>query len=381
MPFSARIGFYQDQIAVGPPPAGFPDWPTVATESEMLTEMATWGNSAVSTASTFSLSGGPTTLINATTCPDGRITMASYQNGSKIYIYDTTSNTSVTTTTTHNGTRCACLNPDGNVYFGPQASTTFTRLDASSNTATSFTLSVDAGYRALGMSSIPDGNIIMAPGLSGDSFYKYDPVNDVLVNLGRTASANNEFDGQCTALNGNVYFAPTASNDILKYDPTANTFTTITPSPTITGTASYTGAHLSPSGNIYFMPFNEEFVMWIDPTDDSVYFDTEDLSAEGTEKFRSGALAGDGRIYSLGYREGGNAPDGVLIIDENTSPKARVETYGITYQDDRAIGAAADFNGRVINARLTAVTQLLNIDTKATAYEGNAVLQPYIAGS
>jgi len=378
MPFSARIGFFKPAAVT--PPADFPDWPTVATESEMLTEMATWGNSAVSTASTFSISGGPSGgYISATTAPDGRIVLGGRASSAAMTIYDTTNNTAVNIATTHSGTRAACLALDGNVYIGPGGTgTTFIRVNAASNTTSTFSLAVNSGYRAGSMNTLTDGNIIIAPLKSGHSFYKYDPVGGTLTNLGRTASTNNEHEGGVTSLDGNVYYACNASNNFLKYDPTGNSFSTI--SSGISSSASYIGANLSPSGNVYFLPYNENFVKWIDPNTDTVYTDTQNLSSEGTEKFRQGALAGDGRIYSLGYREGGGAPDNVLIIDENASPKASLKSYGITYQNDRAIGAAADFNGRVINARLTAITQMLNINTNATAYEGNAVLQPYIAG-
>lgn len=299
MPFSAKIGFFEQQTAPTPPPAGYPDWPTQATEAEFDTEVALY-------------SGAVGTLVeNDFGNPLG---------GGNNY-------------------RGGCLAPNGNVYMFPRSDTSIFEIDPSANTSSMINTGLISSDEYTGGSLGGNGNIYLAP-FGGTNVLEFDPVNRTSREIATGLSGSNKYNGAVTDKSGNVFCIPQNQTTVVKIDCSVEPATLSTVSFGATfGSAKYISGTVHPNGNIYLAPLQSGDFLELDPVNET---STTYSTGKGTgQGLCQGALTGaDGKIYGVPW-----ASSTVLRLDPDTGTVDEPFTHG---QGNNAyIGGVAAPNGNL----------------------------------
>ncbi|MDX1959577.1 MAG: hypothetical protein SFU98_13445 [Leptospiraceae bacterium] len=264
------------------------------------------------------------------------------------------------------------LAPSGNIYFVPNGFGTMQIFSPSSET---FVASITLGTGHVGGVYSPNTDRMYVPkGAGGFPIQKIDPNTNTFMSLGSPA---NPYYGCTLAMNGMIYCANlttcTATCDVLKINPTNDTFSTISlPSPT----GSFIGTVLSPSGHIYLVPYTSTKIYTINPNDDSVA--TVITGLAGGIKWAGGALAPNGKIYLTSEEA---AMIGIIDTRNNT-----IDTTTLTGINSSNFGTASQFfagsgkigsNGKIyLTARKA--NKAASIDTKSNgSYCESIRLSPY----
>jgi len=103
----------------------------------------------------------------------------------------------------------------------------------------------------------------------------------------------------CLAPNGNVYIVPEGDTNAYKYDPVADTFTTIG-----TGiSGKYTSAAVDSTGNVIGGPHNVTNFLHIDTSTDTVTTKTYGLTVDtGSTPYTNGACTGpNGNVFFAAF--------------------------------------------------------------------------------
>ncbi|MCB1179749.1 MAG: hypothetical protein KDK36_19380, partial [Leptospiraceae bacterium] len=130
---------------------------------------------------------------------------------------------------------------------------------------------------------------------------------------------NSKWFGGVLAPNGKIYGIPRSSNDIIVIDPSSDSATIITPSPSLSGNWKWAGGTLAPNGKIYGTPNYATSVIVIDPSTDSV--STFGSLSNDSNKWRGGILGANGKIYA-----GPSSGTSILIIDPSTDTTSSIES-------------------------------------------------------
>jgi len=298
MPFSARIGFYQDQ-AVAPAPAGYPDWPTQATEAQFDTEVALYSG----VAGTPSNNNFGQTLSGTT----------NYRGG--------------------------CRAPNGNIYCFPRSDTPIWEIDPDANTSTLINTGLIASNEYTGGCLGGNGNIYLAP-FSGTNVLEFDPVNRTYREIATGLTGTNNYNGAVMDTTGNVFCIPQNQTTCVKVDCSVEpvSISTVNFGATF-GSARYISGTVHPNGNIYLAPLQSDSFLELDPaTETSTTYST----GKGTGQLLcQGALTGaDGKIYGVSYNS-----STILRLDPDTGTVDEPFTHG---QGTNAfIGGVAAPNGNI----------------------------------
>lgn len=300
MPFSARLGF---QFASAIPGATFiPDYPTQPTEAQYLHTLDSMSATAPTVMAdniTPNVTMHGYSLVAHT---DGNIYMPPRVDNGNFVKFDVTSNTliSMSSTATTNTYQGATLGLNGNIYLSPFASNNIGEYDPSTDTLTQPTLSGGpASPSFYGALTLPDGDILCLP-RNAHKMIRYTPGDSTVSQVGTAATQTVGFGGFCLAPNGSVYVIPEADTVVYKYDPVANTMTSIA-----TGISNrYKGATTDNTGNIIAAPHNASNFLHIDTSTDTVSTKTYGATGlSGTTPFLFGChTLPNGNVLALGYK-------------------------------------------------------------------------------
>ena len=327
MPFSARIGFYQDQVAVGPAPAGYPSWPTMPTYSEWTDEA---NRMSYAGTVTYDMVGTVGTATNGNqfslSIPGGNVFLA--PRGNPAYEWDYQAETFSTITLTgytagatpsHLG---AVISPyNGNVYIPPFGSAQ-TIIEYDPSTGVSQAISNGNLHTGGYYSSCPlaDGRVIFKPRSSAATYHQiWDPANNTVTNTTISAGGSGFLHPPMVQhpKDGMVYMPPYRTAAYKKWDPTTDTYSTITlaaGSSSLPASDAYQDAVIGADSKIYATPWNAGDIGIFDI--DTAFWERydPDSAISTTERVGKGRLADDGRIYMFPYNE-----DDIVVIPTATS--------------------------------------------------------------
>ena len=320
MPFSARAGFFADVVAGLE--SNIPAYPTVATESQMLTEFALMGEANTATISTFTsdIDGAITGGFGGIVLPDGNLLVTTWTDANVYLINPSDDSTEVVAKGDSGQTSECTLGLDGNVYIGPRDGTTLYVMDADTHVITRKTSKFPVTVRVGSMETLPDGNIyIFNEGSNGttNDAYKYEPSTDTMHPTSFTAVEDNSHVFACQALNGDLYLAPyvgtiSGNTHVRKYDYSGDSWSSFD-----VGNYGWGAGTVGTNGKLYFMPTSTANVLVIDPSDDS-YTTIAVSNVSGTNAFRRGQLGPDGIIYSADYTNS-SSTDWIRIFPGNNT--------------------------------------------------------------
>lgn len=157
--------------------------------------------------------------------------------------------------------------------------------------------------------------------------------------------------GAVLANNGYIYGIPHNRSDILKIDPSDNSYSYFG---NLSGSGKWAEGVVSPDGRyIYCMPYNATDILKIDTSDDSVSLLGETLS--GSSKWMGGAMANNNCIYgiprsSFNFLKIDTSDDSVSLHTAHTSASGQA-------------GGVASPDGRYIYGMPASKKYILKIDT------------------
>jgi len=317
-------------------PGAYPNWATMPTYAQ-------WTNTAnlISSggAETYALQSTSTTpsSLNYSGCkslPNGNVVLMP-GNNTDFYEYSNVTGNIVNTTLTgvtnaDMQVQGGALSPyNGNIYCCPNNSTKVIEINPGNYTATAMTVPSFNGYGAI---ALADGNVIMKPDTS---------VNHKLFN------PRNQGFTATNIPNGNgflyppmvqhpkdnlVYMLPYRGPNVAKWDPTSDTYSTITTNGDTppNGSDAYQDAVIGVDGKIYGTPWNSGDIAIFDI--DTSTFTRYDPGGNISGKYGRGALGFDGKIYMFP-----NSTSDVLSID--TDPDSS------SYQDITIHSVSGIFSG------------------------------------
>jgi hypothetical protein len=361
MPFSARIGFYQDQVVSAV--VELPDWPSVPTQTEYNDEVSTWSQSATETASLINLGVGTVRHRGATAHPNGNIYMIPrfvdhfveidpvnnvYNEGHTISGW---ANNDYTTGVTAQNGNIYCMPFNTGAYIGEYdpVANTFTKISITSGWPSGTT----SYYSCTLMNN---GDIFMMSRLNGKPHLRYTPGTTSVTQLGLSPAVDFAQSGACTDFTGNVWLGPYRTSNVYKYDPVANTFTSI--GSIAGGGDRYAGIHTGADGNVWGIPHSVTQILKVDTSNDTFTEDTFGASLTGSSKYIGGTLGNDGAIYATPFNSGD-----VLRIDTLANTASR-SNYGLTIPTVFGISAGQSKGDHIYFCRDNN-SSVLVIDTKA----------------
>jgi streptogramin lyase len=190
---------------------------------------------------------------------------------------------------------------NGFIYFAPNASSHFRKLDLSDDTFTN--VAANPGGTWYGFTLASNG-IIYALNDSG-AFIKIDPSTDTLTTI--TNIGANSYISLIEAPNGMIYSIPQNETQILKFNPNTETISYFG---SLAGSGKWNSGCLGPDGIIYGAPWNSSSVLKIDTnTDTASVFG----SISGSFKFGDIKMGPNNQAYLIPY----NASY-VYIVDTET---------------------------------------------------------------
>lgn len=155
-----------------------------------------------------------------------------------------------------------------------------------------------AGNAYRGTCRAPNGNVYFLP-RNVSNILEYDPSNDTNSTISVSGTGSNNHTGGCLGRNGNIYLAPFSASSVLEFDPVARTSRTMSVS--ISGSNKYNGAVMDRSGNVIMIPQNETEFVEVDCTVEPATVSTKSFgvptSELGSAKYISGTVHPNGNIY------------------------------------------------------------------------------------
>ena len=363
MPFAARQGFFVTSEIT--PPAGFPDFPDVPTESQYNTEFGSWSQSTTETAAYVNLGVGNIRHRGAVAHPNGNLYMIPRFVDHFVEI-DPVNNVYAEGHTisgwSNNDYTTGVLAQNGNIYCMPFNSGAYIgEYDPVANTFTK--ISITSGWPSgttsyYGTTLMNNGDIFMLSRLNGKAHLRYTPGSTSVTQLGLSPNQDFAYSGCCTDFTGNVWLGPYRNNNVYKYDPDANTFTSIG----TTGGSSdrYAGIHTGADGNVWGIPHAINTILKIDTSTDTFNEDNYGTTLTAGSKYIGGTLGNDGAIYCTPFNIGST---GVLRID-TLANTASQSNYGQSFSTVWGIGAGQANSNRIYFCRDNNASVLV-LDTNA----------------
>jgi hypothetical protein len=183
----------------------------------------------------------------------------------------------------------AVLTPNNFLYFSPNGSSNFFKLNLANDSFT--TLAANPGGSFDGWILARNGIIY---GLSNAGhFVKLDPSTDTLTTI--TNIGSNTYIGIVEAPNGMIYGIPYNETQVLKFNPSTEVISYFG---SLSGTAKWFGGGLGPNGIIYGAPFNSSNILKINTNDDTI---SVVGSISGSNKFINCSMAINGLMYFFPY--------------------------------------------------------------------------------
>ena len=300
MPFSARQGFFH--TAAAPAPANvLPDYPNVPTESQYINYLS---NATANSATVFNDNLTPASTLHGSTIvsftdEDMYVIPRESGNFSKL---DTSTNTysDMTATASSNQFQGGTMGLNGNIICCPFANNNPGEYDPSTDTLTVISTTGGPGgsvsyYEAL---TLPDGDILFLP-RNNHKMLRYTPGSTTASEAGDLSGGSFQWGGFCLAPNGNVYIVPENGTTVHKYDPVADSMSTIASG--ISG--KYTSAAVDNTGNVIGGPHNVSNFLHIDTSTDTVSTKTYGLTVDtGSTPFTNGACTGpNGNVFFAAF--------------------------------------------------------------------------------
>lgn len=325
MPFSSRLGFYQDQVAVGPS-AILPDYPNVPTESEYIAYL---GNLSATSATVFVDNQTPNVTVHGSSMvphPDEDIYLLPREAGNFVRL-DTATNTfsDMTETASSNQFQGGTLGLNGKIYLAPFASNNYGEYDPATDTLTTYTTTGGpASPSYYGALTLPDGDILLLP-RNNHKMIRFTPGSTTVTQVGTSSGGSFNFGGFCLAPNGMVYVVPENQSNVYKYDYTDNSMTSIASGIT----AKYTSCAVDNTGNVIGGPHNVTNFLHIDTGTDTVTTKTYGLTVTGgTTPYTNGAThMPNGNVLFVAFNEesfyeiNGNAETGTRFDSSVSQPR------------------------------------------------------------
>jgi len=291
-------------------PAGsYPNYPSMPTYSEWQTAsnlISSGGSETYAYEFNGTTSGGTNSYQYAGSLPNGNVivyprstnTVLEYSNSAGTYAITTLTGVS-SSDVTHQGGAISTHN--SNVYLCPNNKTNIIEIDPTNYSATAISISgMTNGYGAYGLR---DGRIIMKPDSGSYNHYVYDPSDG---SYSSTNIANNGIPSGFAhppmvqhPKDNIVYLPPYRFNVWKKWDPSTDTYSTITlsgGSDSVSGSNDrYQDAVLGVDGKIYCTPWSSADIGIFDI--DTNTYTRHDPSGNITGRYGRGALGADGRVY------------------------------------------------------------------------------------
>lgn len=388
MPFSAKIGFFEQQSAAVP--HSYPDWPTQASTTQFTTEGALLSgtpssavtfhdpNSNIGTTEEFRgavqhpngniyflprqhgsiLELEPTTMVATDRDPasgiptnqaeytggalggNGNIYLNPFDFGSTLYEYDPTtqtateSNFGATINTGSSDRRIgAVTDSTGNVHCIPLNASTVIKVDCSTSPVTASNKNYGATWGSAGYvggTAHPNGNVYCMP-LNANKVLEFDPANETSRTVSTPTSATLQCQGAVTGADGKIYGVPYNADYVLVYDPDTHTVAEQTFGLTMSFNNAYIGGVSAPNGNIYMMPFDEDLILEIDPVANvASYLATSIYQDSGADKFVGGCSDESGNVYMAPNNEGS-----IGILQTNATGGTNANAYTLSSYTNR----------------------------------------------
>ena len=179
---------------------------------------------------------------------------------------------------------------------------------------------------------------------------------------GPTSPGSSAYRGTCRGANGNIYFLPRSQSNILEYDPSANTNTSI--SVTGTGSNNYTGGCLGRNGNIYLAPFSASTVLEFDPVNRTSR--TMSVSISGDARYNGAVMDKSGNVICIPQKE-----TEFIEVDCTVEPATvSTKSFGVPTSElggNKYISGTVHPNGNIYLAPLQS-DSFLEIDPVNDAY-------------
>lgn len=270
MPFSARLGFQYYQSAV--PAASFiPDYAATPTEAQYLHTLDSMSATAATEITSNQTPAVALTGYTLCAAPDGNIYMPLRLTslGSNFQKINTLNNvvSNMSTTASNDQFQGSTLGNNGNIFLAPRGSNNVGEFDPSADTITTHTVTggPSGSPRYYGALTLPDGDILCLP-QDNLKMLRYTPGGTTAVQVGTASGSTNGFGGFTLAPNGSVYVIPEGASNVYKYDPVANTMTSIA-----SGISSkYKQATTDNTGNVIAASHNATNFLHIDTSTDTV---------------------------------------------------------------------------------------------------------------
>jgi hypothetical protein len=264
-------------------------------------------NPSTNTFSTTAVGQPPAGVANAylggVLLPDGRVVCVPYYTTTNIGIFNPSTNTfstiPINPTLPASAYFGGVLLPDGRVLFVPYGMTTLGLFNPSTNIYTTFIVSPALPVSAYtGGVLLPDGRVVFVPAST-----TYIGIFNSLTNTYSTTAVGligpGGFYGGVLLPDGRVVFVPHTSTTVIGiYNYITNTYSTI-PITSTTPSAvpySYSGGVLLPDGRVMFVPVGSTTVGIFNPTTNTY---TTITGMPGNDTYRMGVSLPDGRVIFI----------------------------------------------------------------------------------
>ena len=313
MPFSSRLGFYQDQTVAPTPPPADTIWYDI-TGSDWTTAASGFTGGTVSTSTvTVSYFSDSLASRSAVLHPNGNIYCAPRNSGSGMLEYDPVNDVSTNLTFGDLGS----LSSTGQAYFHSACLT-------------------------------ESGNILCIP-FNHTAIVQVDPVAQTATSFGSFAGTV-KWSGGVLATNGNIYCVPQNYNGVLEVDPVNETTTTKTYSIGMSGSTKWWGGYRSPkTDKIYCAPLRFGSVLVIDADGQGATTETYGHTFPTSTNQHYGAT---GDMYGNVVLVRGDGSTTVVVNpDSNTSYTVSTNTSfgGVTGADGNVYTVSKSSQGQKID--------------------------------
>lgn len=390
MPLSARVGFFNQPAAAPAPSFSFPDYPTVPSETEYTNYLSNVSATAATTIATNQTPNvaiaGYTVVADAT--GNLHIPLRQTNKGSNFVKIDPATNTVSNTLSSgfgHDQFQGGTLGNNSLIYFAPRGNNSVGEFNPTTNTLT--ILPITGGpsgtVKYYGALTLPDGDILCLP-QTNHKLLRFTPGNNAAVQVGQASGvSNNGYGGFKLAPNGNVYVFPNGNNNCCKYDPVANTWTSIG-----SGFSKYRGGAVMNNGNILVAPDNVTNFLHIDTATDTVTTKTfagiSIDTGQSTPYCYGATEAPNGNVIMLGYKAqehyeiDGTAGTG---SEHSSSISARPTFLAGAYgKNDKVYGVTAAY-GSSPNGRMDILTTNANTSVVTSTNQLSFGTSPVGGGS
>ena len=342
-------------------PASYPNYPTMPTYAQWQAEsnlISSGGSETYAYEFNGTTTGGTNSYQYAGSLPNGNVIVyprstnkiLEYSNSAGTYAITTLTGVSSSDVTTQGG---AISTYNSNVYLCPNGSPNkIIEIDPTNYSATAISVSgMTNGYGAYGLR---DGRIIMKPDSGSVNHYVYDPSDGSFV-------STNMDNGGAGFLHppmvqhpkdDMVYLPPYRVAQVRKWDPSTDTYSTITlsgSSDTPSGSDAYQDAVLGVDGKIYCTPWSSGDIGIFDI--DTSTFTRHDPTGNISGRYGRGALGADGRVYMFPSNQ-----TNVLSIDTDPDSAGyqthRIESVSSVFTGNGWGGSMAG-DGKIIMASST----------------------------